>query len=199
VLFGRLCLYGRGAERLHEELLPVAARWIEPSERHEPLKPYASDAEARTLALLNESLQETRRPPPEQTVREKLLTHAARDVSELLPQLDARREEAASAAVEKLHLRGEREAFELHSTLEGQEARVRDALSRHERDFDQLVLHFADDERRQLETNMRSWRTRLEQFERDIETEPDRIRDFYKVQATRLEPVGLVYLWPESN
>lgn len=199
MLFGRLCLYGRGAERLHEELLPVAARWIEPPERHEPLKPYASDAEARTIALLNEALQQTWRPLPEKPIREKLLAYAARDVSELLPQLATRAEEAASAAVGKLRLRGEREAFELHETLERQQARVRDALSVHERDFDQLVLHFADDERRQLETNMRSWRTRLEQFERDIETEPDRIRDFYEVRATRLEPVGLIYLWPESN
>ena len=76
---------------------------------------------------------------------------------------------------------------------------MRGALTVHERDFAQLVLHFDDDEQRQLETNMRSWRTRLEQFERDLETEPDRIRDFYEVRATRLEPVGMVYLWPESN
>ena len=149
----------------------------------EPLKPYASDAEARALALLSESLQETWRPLPEKTIREKLLAYVARDVSELLPQLDTRAEEAASAAVEKLRLRGEREAIELHETLERQQTRVREALTVHERDFEQLVLDFADDERRQLETNMRSWRTRLEQFEHDRETEPDRIRDFYKVRA----------------
>ena len=33
VLLGRLSLYRRGAERLHEEIVPVAARWIEPSRR----------------------------------------------------------------------------------------------------------------------------------------------------------------------
>ena len=37
VLLGRLSLYGRRAERLHEELVPVAARWIEPALRREPL------------------------------------------------------------------------------------------------------------------------------------------------------------------
>jgi hypothetical protein len=199
ILFGRLCLYGRGAERLHEELVPLAARWLEPTERAESLKPYAADAEARTLAVLKESLVPSGRPTPTSAITDKLLASAPRDVAELLPQLAARAEEAASEAVERLQLRGEREAFELHETLEAQEARVRDALTVHERDFEQLVLHFADDERRQLETNMRSWRTRLEQFESDLETEPDRIRDFYEVRATRLEPVGLVYLWPESN
>jgi hypothetical protein len=40
---------------------------------------------------------------------------------------------------------------------------------------------------------------RLEQFERDLEHEPQRIRDFYEVRARRVEPVGLVYLWPETN
>ena len=34
VLLGRLCLFGRRAERLHEVLVPVAARWIEPSRSH---------------------------------------------------------------------------------------------------------------------------------------------------------------------
>ncbi len=46
---------------------------------------------------------------------------------------------------------------------------------------------------------MRSWRRRLEQFDRELETEPQRIADFYEVRATRVEPVGLVYLWPDTN
>ena len=50
-----------------------------------------------------------------------------------------------------------------------------------------------------LQTNMRYWRTRLDQFDRDLEQEPGRIRAFYEVQAKRVEPVGLVYLWPETS
>ena len=42
-------------------------------------------------------------------------------------------------------------------------------------------------------------RQRLEQFERDLQLEPQRLREFYDVRAVRIEPVGLVYLWPESN
>ena len=31
------------------------------------------------------------------------------------------------------------------------------------------------------------------------EREPQRVREFYEVRAKRIEPVGLVYLWPETN
>jgi hypothetical protein len=40
---------------------------------------------------------------------------------------------------------------------------------------------------------------RLKQFDHDLMTEPDRIKEFYEVRARRVEPVGLVYLWPETN
>jgi hypothetical protein len=46
---------------------------------------------------------------------------------------------------------------------------------------------------------MRSWERRLEQFDRDLSTEPDRVAGFYDVRAQRIEPVGLVYLWPDTN
>ena len=46
---------------------------------------------------------------------------------------------------------------------------------------------------------MRSWRVRLDQFDRELKQEPQRIQEFYEVRAQRIEPVGLVYLWPESN
>ena len=52
LLLGRLSLYGAGAERLHEELVPLAARWVELSQRRGPLQAYAREAEARTLDLL---------------------------------------------------------------------------------------------------------------------------------------------------
>ncbi len=56
VLLGRLCLYGPGAARLHEELIPITARWIDPKLRKGPLAPYAREAETKTLQLLEEAL-----------------------------------------------------------------------------------------------------------------------------------------------
>ena len=62
VLLGRLCLFGRRAERLHEVLVPVAARWMESSRRSGPLRAYAEEAEARTLERLEVALQNPRVP-----------------------------------------------------------------------------------------------------------------------------------------
>jgi hypothetical protein len=76
---------------------------------------------------------------------------------------------------------------------------VREELAKHEGQFQQLTLDFQEEELRQLESNMRGWRGRLEQFDRDLGREPQRVREFYEVRATRVEAVGLVYLWPETN
>ena len=199
VLLGRLALYGQGAERLHEELVPVAARWLDPSQRRGPLQAYAREAETKAMDLLESTLGATDRPALNETIQCRLLATAARDIQDLLPQLQPRAEELARLAVEKLRGRGEREAKELREILERQRERVREQLAKREGDFRQYTLDFADLERRELEMNMRSWRGRLEQFTEDLANEPQRIRDFYEVRAQRIEPVGLVYLWPETN
>jgi hypothetical protein len=57
----------------------------------------------------------------------------------------------------------------------------------------------AEDERRQLEANRRHWDKRLAAIDRELEIEPARIEDLYRIQATRMEPVGLAYLWPVTG
>ena len=199
VLLGRLCLYGRRAERLHEEIVPLAARWVEPARRSDPLRAYAREAETRTLQLLERSLAGRPDWTPHEVIQAKLLAAAPRDIEELLPQLEPRADEIAELATRRLRERGEREARDLDVTLRRQRERIVDELDRHEGQYAQITLDFDDDERRQLQTNMRYWRTRLDQFDRDLKQEPGRIRAFYEVQAKRVEPVGLVYLWPETN
>jgi len=113
VLLSRLSLYGQGAERLHEELVPLAARWIEPSQRKGPLTPYAREAEAKTLDLLEHSLGSNGRRPPDEAIQRKPLTATPRDIEELLPQLEPRAEELALLAIDKLRKRGEREEKDL--------------------------------------------------------------------------------------
>ena len=197
VLLGRLCLFGRRAERLHEVLVPVAARWLEPSRRAGPLKAYAEEAEARTLERLESALQTARAPG--ERIHDRLLEAAAQDVEDLLPQLEERAGRVARSAAERLRERGEREERQLRETLEGQRERVEAELRRHEGGGIQLVMEFSEDEKRQRQADVASWRTRLAQFDRDLETEPDRIRAFYEVRAKRVEPIGLVYLWPDTG
>ena len=197
VLLGRLCLFGRRAERLHEVLVPVAARWIEPSRRTGSLKAYAEEAEARTLERLETALQNARAPG--ETMHRRLLETAARDIEDLLPQLEVRAELVAGSAAERLHGRGEREERQLCETLESQRQRVETELRRQEGGGIQLVMEFSEEEKRQRQADVASWRTRLAQFDRDLETEPARIREFYAVRAKRVEPLGLVYLWPDTG
>ena len=72
-------------------------------------------------------------------------------------------------------------------------------IAKYKEKYEQLALDLNDEDRRQLEMNMRYWPTRLQQFDRDLEHEPQRVRDFYEIRAQRVEPIGLVYLWPETN
>jgi hypothetical protein len=200
ILLGRLSLYGRGAERLHETIVPVAARWVDPDRRGPGgLGAYARDAEAKSLELLDAALAQHAKPQPTSAVAQRLLDAAAQDVAELLPALEARAELLAAEAAQKLKDRGERERGDLADTLARQRDRVSEALARKTKELPQLTLGFAEAERRQVEADMRSWERRIAQFDRDLETEPQRIADFYAVAATRIEPVGLVYLWPDTN
>ena len=197
ILLGRLCLYGRGAERLHEALTPVASRWIEPSRRTGPLRAYAGEAEARTLERLEDALQDARAPG--RMIHHRLLATAARDLEELLPQLEERAVSAAAGAADGLRRRGESEARQLRETLERQRRRVRAELDRHDAEAAQITMEFSEDEQRQRRADVAAWRRRLTQFDRDLESEPARIREFYEVRAQRVEPVGLVYLWPDTG
>lgn len=199
IVLGRLTLYGHGAERLHEEIVPVTARWVDPSQRNGPLQAYGREAEARTLELLERALGESRSIQSSEVVQTRLLAAVPQDVEELLPQLERRAEELGRMATKRLEQRGNREAEALREILLRQRRRVQRELERHELQFHQLTLGFEPEERRQLELNMSAWRRRLGQFEHDLVHEPERIRRFYEVRTQRVEPVGLVYLWPISN
>ena len=58
---------------------------------------------------------------------------------------------------------------------------------------------FAEEERKQLRLDGASRRKRLGEIAGEIEKEPQRVQQSYKVAAHRLEPVGLVYLWPVTG
>ena len=124
ILLGRLSLYGQGAERLHEELVPVAARWTEPSQRQGPLKAYARETELRTLDLLEAALTGEGMRVPNETVQARLLETALQDIEELLPQLEPRANELVRIAVERLAERGTREERDLREILQRQRTRV---------------------------------------------------------------------------
>ncbi len=197
ILLGRLSLYGPGGARLHEEILPVTARWIDPETRADGLSPYARQAEGRTLDLLEEALANDGGRHVPARVTERLRAAAARDVRELLPHLQTRAGESAADARDQLRQRSDREARAMREILETQRQRVGATAARY-RD-PQLSLELDVEERRQLESDRRHWEKRLASLERELASEPERIRDTYEVKAQRIEPIGLAYLWPVTG
>ncbi len=192
VLLGRLCLYGARGVRLHEELVPVSARWIDPDNRKGPLTPYRRTAEKDTLRLLEEALLDDAKVP--ETVSRRLLSSAGRDVRDLLPHLERRGAEVTEDARQQLQARADAEAKTMHDILVSQRERV----SKTEEKSRQLRLQ-VDEEARQLEANRRYWGKRLDEIAVEIDEEPERIRRTYDVTAERLEPIGLAYLWPVTG
>ncbi len=194
VLVGRLALYGPGAARLHEELIPITARWTDPKIRKGPLSPYAREAETKTLHLLDEALKAPRSHKITEVISRQLQTATADDIQQLLPHLESRSAEYEKDARAALEKRADTEAKAMREILETQQKHLEATVAKHDQET-QLHL-FKDEERRQLESNRRYWGSRLESLRNELETEPDRIRGIYEVKARRVEPVGLVYLWP---
>lgn len=203
VLLGRLALYGAGAARLHEEMITVTARWLDPADRKGPLAPYGRDAEARTITLLQESLKPSataRAIPP--AAAERLKASMAQDIRDLLPQLEIRGQSARADAEKLLAKRGRSESAALRTTLEDQRRRVLLKYEQTEADQMYLPLTGDDDEaraRRQRAADRRHWQRWLSNVDGDLTREPQRIADFYQTRSARLEPVGLAYLWPVTG
>ena len=112
----------------------------------------------------------------------------------IVPQRDSQTTDPAWAATLD-SLRAVRKAAEMKQLLIEQRDSI---LLKEKQNIYQLSL-FNADELRQIEADRRHWRVRIAQLESEIDTEPQRIEEIYQVKADRIEPVGLVYLWPVSK
>src|SRR5262249_41447959 len=194
VLLGRLSLYGPGATRLHEEIVPVTAIWTEADRPVKPIKPLGVRGEDTTLEQLEDAIRAAKSVTDAVTTRIALLSR--HDLNDLRPELEKRAAAKITEVTEDLMLRGAAEAASLEKLRQAQ----RDRIGKADRDYNpnQLEL-FDDDERRQREADRRHWAFRLQRLERELKDEPQRARQAYEVRAHRLEPVGLVYLWPADQ
>ena len=198
IMLGRLSLYGQGAARLHDEIVPVVARWKDPEDR-DGLQVLGDRTTREVLQTLEDSLANPRLQEVPDLARQRLQASAPQDVADLSEHLDELVQRLIEAAEAKLVERGDREAKEMKTLLEAQRDRIRRRQRETDRDATQLTLDFAVAEKRQLDSDRRHWEHRLEMLEAEIETEPARIEEGYRVKASRVEPVGLVYLWPVTG
>ncbi len=199
VLLGRISLYGPGASRLHDEIIAVAARWIDPIARKGPLVPYTEDVEKLTLAALEKSFESARARRVGEAVERKLQEAAPQDVADLLPYLQARANAVTASARKVLGNRGRQEAEAMHRIIEDQRTRILARKEEVKRNQAQMTLGFDKMELLQLEEERKDWDKRLTAIGREVEEEPARILKSYEVQAHRVEPIGVVYLWPISG
>ena len=123
IAFGRLSLFGRGAARLHDQLVSVAARWVETS--NDPLKPFAEEADRRALESLEQVLAES--PTLEGVsdgIRKKIVEAAPQLFEDLWSHVEAEADARAQEALLDLERRGLEEADQLEEIL----CRQRDAI-----------------------------------------------------------------------
>ena len=136
VLLGRLCLYGPGAARLHEELIPVTARWTDPQDPQgvrsgpTPAKPRPRRSSLLEEALLAGTGRADHRPRCSSSCR-----HAApRDIRSCCrtckpaarntPRMPGRSSSTAAQA----------EAKAMREILETQKKHIADTVAKHDKD-----------------------------------------------------------------
>ena len=192
VLLGRLAVYGRHAARLHEEVVPVTARWIDPARRSGALAPYGRAGEQTTLAALQAALDEAGDRHIPEPVQARFAASAEDDVRDLKPHLQRRADGLIERVKAQLAARAEAESDSMRELLERQHTRIVGAV----RESRQMAIDFDAAERRQHEADRRAWDRRLKQIEEELESEPRRIAETWTVRAVRVDPVGIVYLWP---
>jgi hypothetical protein len=210
---GRLSLYGAGAARLHEEILVVAAYWYEGDDPAR-LKPFETEgAEERAL----ESLCSVLARPNQQTVSKDILAmlmaSAVKDEEALWDTVKKRAFARKLWAEERLRQRARTEAEEMRRILEAQRAAIEKELTRRTEEEQkraeavrQRKLPFGPgwlpeeyEQKAQYEADTKHIAGRRADIDRELETEPARIREQYEVKHHRLERVGLVYLWPSTS
>ncbi|MBX3270370.1 MAG: DISARM system SNF2-like helicase DrmD [Sandaracinaceae bacterium] len=197
IAFGRLSLFGAGAARLHDRLLSVGARWIEGKE--DELRPFGEEADRKAVAMLEQILAES--PTLDgisDALRARVLAAAPRLFARLWDTVRADADAEALAATQKLLARGRQESEALRELLERQRNAIVAAIDeRH-----QLAFEFTpaeEEQRRQFADDEKHMHDRLVSLQLELEREPAQLEALYRVALHRLEPVGLVVLWPETR
>ena len=135
----------------------------------------------------------------DEAVENKLQSAAPLDVADLLPHLQARAATVTASAKAVLGTRGRQEAEAMRRIIEDQRKRILARKEEVKRNEAQLTLGFDKMELQQMEEERKDWDKRLTAIGREVDEEPARILKSYEVQADRVEPIGVVYLWPISG
>lgn len=188
VLLGRISLYGPKGVRLHEEIVPTTGRIGADGQLR--LLRQGLDAEALTLASLDDALRDGK--AASEAVSSEVLKRRQSDIATLRTEFEHRSVPLIQVVTEQLRELGKKEEASMRRLLIDQRTRLQKQASEPEQ------REFNFEEQRQVEADRRHWQKKLDRLTQEIDLEPEKIRKGYDVIASRLEPVGLIYLWPES-
>ena len=181
---------------MHEEIVAITARWTDRDVRGGALKPFGRSGERTSLALLQAALDEAGQSTVPAPMQERLLRAAQDDIAALVPHLTARGRALRDVAEAQLRARAEAESQSMRELLLTQRERIIKEASSNDL---QLRLELDTDEDRQRAADRRAWDRRLDAIEHELESEPKRIEAAYTIRAWRIDPLGLVYLWPRTG
>ncbi len=192
IAYARQTLFGAGAARLHDQLVPIAAAW---SGDASAATPYKDRATAVTAIAKTERLLAASAKAPNATVMKRIRDHASELFRALWPHLQAEADAVVAEAQRGLASRARRESDELRVLLERQRAAIEKAEAR----LRQADLFGLEDkeQKRQVDLDLRHLDRRRGEVAVELTSEPKAIEALYEVRMARLTPVGLVIAWPE--
>lgn len=192
VAYARLTLFGRGAARLHDQLVPLAAAW---SGEPRDVTPYRDRATASATVSKVERLLAASAKAPNATISKRIRESGDALFQTLWPHLEAEADALGAEARRGLGQRARRESDDLRALLE----RQRTAIDKAETRLRQSELFNIEDkvQKRQVDLDLRHLERRRQDAASELETEPAAIEALYEVRMSRLAPVGLVVAWPE--
>jgi hypothetical protein len=193
VAFARLTLFGTGAARLHDQIVPLAAAW---SGDAGGVRPYKDRATAVQAVTSTEKLLAGAGLAPNATIQKRVREHAEPLFRALWPHLEAEADALAVEARQGLAERARREADEMRGLIERQGT----AIDKAEKRLRQPDLFDVQDreQKRQVDLDLKHLEGRRQAAAKEIASEPAAIAALYDVRMTRLTPVGLVVTWPEA-
>jgi len=192
VAYGRLTLFGTGAARLHDQLVPIAAAW---SGEATDIEPYKDRATAISAVSSIEHLLAAGAKAPNAIITSRIQSHADALFRALWPHLEAEADALGVEARQGLGQRARRESGELRVLLERQRVAIEKAETRL-RQSD--LFNIKDrEQKRQIDLDLKHLDRRRGEAASELESEPAAIEALYDVRMSRLTPVGLVVAWPE--
>ena len=193
LVYGRLTLFGRGAARLHDQLVAIAAPW---SGEAATVAPYKDRATAAFAVTSTEKLLAAGATAPNATIERRIQQNADALFRALWPHLEAEADALGVEARQGLAQRARRESGDMRRLLERQQF----AIDKAEANLRQAALYDIKDkdQKRQVDLDLKHLERRRTEARDELVSEPAAIEALYEVSMSRLTPVGLVVAWPES-